>query len=133
MVHLDTNCLVDIHSPKSRVRFWLREKLRLGERVSCSVLAWAEYLCGPLSREERELSWQLIEGSPAKLDGFVAELGAQFFNATGRRRGSLADCLIAATAVSHNAVFITLNERDFLPFESLGLKLTKSERDLRSG
>ena len=126
MVHLDTSCLVDIHSPKSRVRFWLRQKLRLGERVSCSVLAWAEYLCGPLSREERELSWQLIEGSPAKLDGFVAELGAQFFNATGRRRGSLADCLIAATAVSHNAVFITLNERDFLPFESLGLKLTKN-------
>jgi predicted nucleic acid-binding protein len=126
MVHLDTNCLVDIHSPKSRVRFWLREKLRLGERVSCSVLAWAEYLCGPLSREERELSWQLIEGSPAKLDGFVAELGAQFFNATGRRRGSLADCLIAATAVSHNAVFMTLNERDFLAFESLGLKLTKN-------
>jgi predicted nucleic acid-binding protein len=126
MVHLDTSCLVDIHSPKSRVRFWLREKLRLGERVSCSALAWAEYLCGPLSREERELSWQLIEGSPAKLDGFVAELGAQFFNATGRRRGSLADCLIAATAVSHNAVFMTLNERDFLPFESLGLKLTKN-------
>ena len=126
MVHLDTNCLVDIHAPKSRVRFWLREKLRLGERVSCSALAWAEYLCGPLSREERELSWQLIEGSPAKLDSFVAELGAQFFNATGRRRGSLADCLIAATAVSHNAVFITLNERDFLPFESLGLKLTKN-------
>jgi predicted nucleic acid-binding protein len=108
MVHLDTSCLVDIHSPKSRVRFWLREKLRLGERVSCSALAWAEYLCGPLSREERELSWQLIEGSPAKLDGFVAELGAQFFNATGRRRGSLADCLIAATAVSHNAVFMTI-------------------------
>jgi len=126
MVHLDTDCLVDIHSPKSRVRFWLLEKLRLGERVSCSALAWAEYLCGPLSREERELSWQLIEGSPAKLDSFVAELGAQFFNATGRRRGSLADCLIAATAVSHNAVFMTMNERDFLPFESFGLKLTKN-------
>ena len=126
MVHLDTNCLVNIHSPKSRVRFWLLEKLRLGERVSCSALAWAEYLCGPLSREERELSWQLIEGSPAKFDGFVAQLGAQFFNATGRRRGSLADCLIAATAVSHNAVFMTMNERDFLPFESFGLKLTKN-------
>jgi predicted nucleic acid-binding protein len=94
-----------------------------GEKVSCSVLAWAEYLCGPLSKEERELSWQLIEGSPVPLDSFAAELGAQFFNSTGRRRGSLADCLIAATAVSSNAVLMTLNEPDFLVFESLGLQL----------
>jgi predicted nucleic acid-binding protein len=98
----------------------------VGEHVSCSVLAWAEYSCGPLSSEERELSWQLIEGSPVPLDGFIAELGAQFFNSTGRRRGSLADCLIAATAVNEDAVFLTLNRRDFLPFESLGLKLAKS-------
>jgi predicted nucleic acid-binding protein len=126
MIHLDTNCLVDIHSPRSRIRFLLLPKLRSGEKVSCSVLAWAEYLCGPLSREERELSWELIEGSPVPLDGFVAELGAQFFNSTGRRRGSFADCLIAATAVNQDAIFMTLNEDDFLPFESLGLKLAKS-------
>jgi predicted nucleic acid-binding protein len=90
------------------------------------VLAWAEYSCGPLSSEERELSWQLIEGSPVPLDRFIAELGAQFFNSTGRRRGSLADCLIAATAVNEDAVFLTLNRHDFLPFEPLGLKLAKS-------
>jgi predicted nucleic acid-binding protein len=125
MIHLDTNCLVDVHSSRSRVRSFLLSKLRLGERVSCSVLAWAEYLCGPVSREERELAWQLIEGSPAPLDSFVAELGAQFFNSTGRRRGSLADCLIAATAVIHDAVFITLNNHDFIPFEALGLKLAR--------
>jgi predicted nucleic acid-binding protein len=103
--------------------------LRAGESVSCSVLTWAEYLCGPLSSEERELSWQLIEGSPVPLDSFAAELGAQFFNSTERRRGSLADCLIAATAVSHGAVFMTLSERDFRPFEPLGLKLAKRARN----
>jgi predicted nucleic acid-binding protein len=125
MIHLDTNCLVDIQSPSSRVRSLLLSKLRLGERVSCSVLAWAEYLCGPVSAEERELSWQLIEGSPAPLDTFVAELGARFFNSTGRRRGSFADCLIAATAVSNDATLMTLNNHDFAPFESLGLKLAR--------
>jgi predicted nucleic acid-binding protein len=123
MIHLDTNCLIDIQAPKSRVRSWLLAKVRLGEKVSCSVLAWAEYLCGPLSSEERELSWQLIEGAPAPLDSFTSELGAEFFNATGRRRGSLADCLVAATAINHNAVFVTLNNHDFASFESLGLKL----------
>jgi predicted nucleic acid-binding protein len=125
MIHLDTNCLVDIQSPGSRVRSLLLSKLRLGERVSCSVLVWAEYLCGPVSAEERELSWRLIEESPAPLDTFVAELGARFFNSTGRRRGSFADCLIAATAVGHDAILMTLNNRDFVPFESLGLKLAR--------
>jgi predicted nucleic acid-binding protein len=122
MIHLDTNCLVDVHAPRSRIRSLLRPKLAASEKVSCSVLAWAEYLCGPLSKQERELSWQLIEGSPVPLDSFAAELGAQFFNSTGRRRGSLADCLIA-TAVSSNAVLMTLNVPDFLVFESLGLRL----------
>jgi predicted nucleic acid-binding protein len=125
MIHLDTNCLVDLHSPKSRIRSALLARLRAGERVSCSVLAWAEYLCGPTSTGERELSWQLIEASPVSLDEFAAELGAKFFNSTGRRRGSLADCLIAATAVSHGAAFLTLNHRDFVPFEPLGLNLAK--------
>jgi predicted nucleic acid-binding protein len=125
MIHLDTNCLIEIHASKSPLRSFLLSKVRQGEKLSCSVLAWAEYLCGPVSGEERQLSWQLIEGSPASLEGFVAELGALFFNATGRRRGSLADCLIAATAVTHSALFITLNNRDFLPFEPLGLNLAK--------
>ena len=123
MIHLDTNCLVDVHAPRSRVRLLLRPRLAVGEKVSCSVLAWAEYLCGPLSRQERELSWQLIEGSPVPLDSFATELGAQFFNSTGRRRGSLADCLIAAIAISSDAVLMTLNEANFLVFESLGLRL----------
>jgi predicted nucleic acid-binding protein len=86
-------------------------------------LVWAEYLCGPLSSEERDLSWQLIQGATVPLESFVAELGAQFFNSSGRRRGSLADCLIAATAVNHNATFLTLDNSDFLPFKALGLKL----------
>jgi predicted nucleic acid-binding protein len=123
MIHLDTNCLIDIHSPGSQIRSWLLSKVRSGEQVSCSVLVWAEYLCGPLSSAERELSGQLIEGAPVPLESFAAELGAQFFNSTGRRRGSLADCLIAATAVDHRAMFLTLDNRDFLPFKSLGLKL----------
>ena len=123
MIHLDTNCLIDIHSPGSQLRSWLLSKVRSGEHVSCSVLVWAEYLCGPLSSEERELSWQLIEGAPVPLESFAAELGAQFFNSIGRRRGSLADCLIAATAVDHRATFLTLDNRDFLPFKSLGLKV----------
>ena len=105
MIHLDTNCLIDIHSAGSKIRAWLSSRVRSGEQLSCSVLVWAEYLCGPLSSEERELSWQLIEGAPIPLESFVAELGAQFFNSTGRRRGSLADCLIAATAVNRTPRF----------------------------
>jgi predicted nucleic acid-binding protein len=63
-----------------------------------------------------------MQNPPVVLDRFIAELGAEFFNATGRR-GSLADCLIAATAVSQDVILLSLD--NFRVFESLGLKLAK--------
>jgi predicted nucleic acid-binding protein len=65
-------------------------------------------------------------GVPIVLDRFIAELGAEFFNATGRPRGSLPDCLIAATAVSQDAILVSLD--DFRAFESLGLKFGQVEK-----
>ncbi len=52
-----------------------------------------------------------------------AGLAAKLFNATGRRRGTMADCMIAAAAIGDGAKLATSNPRDFLRMESSGLEV----------
>ena len=122
MIHLDTSFLIraGVHGTTEGRR--LRKWLRAGEQVRISSVAWAEYLCGPVSARAVEDAAELF-GEPAPFDATAATLAAQLFNASGRRRGTLADCMIAATALGAGASLATSNARDFERLVAAGVRL----------
>ena len=123
MIHLDTSFLIsalDPGSPEDRIlRGWVRD----GETLAMSTVAWAEFLCGPLTPTEAELAEEII-GLRRDFTLDHAATTARLFNESGRRRGSLIDCMIAAAAIADNAPIATRNTSDFRRFEDSGLTLT---------
>jgi len=122
MIHLDSSYLIRAVLPGSPEGARLGAWLSSGEQVEVGVVAWAEFLCGPLAPGERRLA-RTLAGEPVPLTRADAARGAELFNLAGRRRGSLADCLIAATCLRVGAVLATNNVDDFRRFEPAGLRL----------
>jgi predicted nucleic acid-binding protein len=122
MIHLDTSFLIRALCPGSPQERQLLIWLDGPGSVSLSTVAWAEFLCGPVSAEVTAIARTLL-GEPVPLGTAGAERAAQLFNDTGRRRGSLLDCLIAATAIEVGAQLATENPRDFERFKAAGLDL----------
>jgi predicted nucleic acid-binding protein len=122
VIHLDTSYLIRALVPRSieerRLRAWLRRR----EPVRISSIAWAEFLCGPVAAPVIEEVAEVV-GEPTSFDAVDAILAAEMFNAAGRRRGSLLDCMIAASALGANARLATSNPADFRRFVSFGLDL----------
>lgn len=122
MIHFDTSFLVRslrAGSPESkRLEAWTTAN----ETFAMSTIAWTEFLCGPLDEAAVSLATVIVD---RRMDytAEMATLAAQLFNSTGRRRGSLADCMIAAAAISDRAPIATSNPRDFARFEAHGLEM----------
>jgi predicted nucleic acid-binding protein len=122
VIQLDTSFLIRAlvrHSPEDALlRRWLRDRTPLG----VSAIAWTEFLCGPLRPREVELAAQIVgEVLPFRLD--EATVAAELFNGSGRRRGTLVDCMLAASAISRDAALATSNPADFHRLEARGLKV----------
>jgi predicted nucleic acid-binding protein len=123
MIHLDTNYLIGLAVPGSSPAQNVDQWLAAGETLGASMLAWTEFLNGPVSTNEIALVESVIEGNLFSFEKPTAVLAAQLFNQGGRRRGSRFDCLIAATAILAGAELATENTKDFAPFVPFGLKL----------
>ena len=121
MIQLDTNFLIRVLVRGSAEDQMLRNWLRQGEAIMNTV-AWAEFLCGPIAPDHLELASAIVsERVPfLEVDSVKA---AKLFNASGRRRGSFADCMIAATALRLEAPLATANPSDFVRFKDEGLLL----------
>ena len=124
MIHLDTSFLIRALVPGSpegaQVRAWLRGDVPL--RISS--IAWSEFLCGPVDSEASRLA-ALVVGEAIGFTAADAELAASLFNGngSGRRRGTLLDSMIAATAIRAGAALATADRVDFTRFHAAGLEL----------
>ena len=120
MIHLDTSFLIRALVAGSAEDQGLRQWLSDGVPVGLSAIVWAEFLCGPVESHDVELAGRVIP-EPVAFVSQDAHLAAGLFNLSGRRRGSLIDCMIAATAIRVGAKLATTNPADFRRLESGGL------------
>lgn len=122
ILHLDTSLLIRALVRGSAEDRRLREWLRAGSELAISAVGWAEFLCGPVDPHALELAGRVVSlRVPFTEDD--ASLAADLFVRTGRRRGSLADCMIAATALRAAAPLATANPADFRRFQAEGLEI----------
>lgn len=119
MIHLDTSFLIHALLPESPADRRLRDWLRGGDDLAISSVAWAEFLCGPVGDSELESVMSILR-EIVPYTGVDAETTTRLFNLGGRRRGSLADCMIAAVAVRAGASLATVNPGDFRRFATAG-------------
>jgi predicted nucleic acid-binding protein len=120
---LDTNALIAL-SDSEHVLFHIIEgAVKSAAQASTCAIAWHEYVRGPLLDKDRTRALRIIENRIHALGLKDAELAATLFNQTGRRKGSSADCLIAAVAIRIKAEFLTWNLEDFRLFIPHGLRL----------
>ena len=122
MIHLDTNFLILAGRIGTAQAAQYNAWLVAGERFAVSAMAWAEFQCGPATLVEARTAMKMVE-EVVPIMPADATKGAELFNLAGRRRGSLADCLIAAVALRCGASPATENRADFAPFVSAGLQV----------
>ena len=91
-----------------------------GARSDDRSVAWTELLCGPIHPAQVELVMRVV---PTRLPFLEddAVVAARLFNQSGRRRGTLMDCMIAATALRARAPLATASPNDFRGLEASGL------------
>ena len=122
MIHFDTNFLIFTLIPGSAEDRRVLALRAAGESFNISAMAWAEFRCGPVTAEDVATAARMLpQTEPVTAED--AERGAELVNAGGRRRGSLADCLIAACCVRVGAELATNNLDDFRLFEPFGLRI----------
>ncbi|PYQ04355.1 MAG: hypothetical protein DMF82_10860 [Acidobacteria bacterium] len=122
MIHLDTSFLIRALAPGSAEDRTLREWLLNDEPVGISSIGWAEFLCGPVEMRHVELVRRIVH-EPDPFGRREAELAAELFNNSGRRRGSLSDCMVAASAVRAGGSLATANADDFRRLARSGLRI----------
>jgi predicted nucleic acid-binding protein len=122
VIHFDTSFLIAASVAGSPAHLQIQTWVASGETFGISVVAWTEFLCGPLDAQAEDLARNMFP-QPEPFLPQDATVAAHLFNQSGRRSRSLADCMIAAIAIRCGAKVATANLNDFQPLVKLGLAL----------
>jgi len=122
VIQLDTSFLIRALLAGSDEDKALRQWLRRRESLTMSAIGWTEFVCGPVTPVAADAARRLV-GEPLPFTAVESDRAAELFSETGRRRGSLVDCMIAATAIEAGDRLATSNSSDFSRFLRLGLEI----------
>jgi len=123
MIHLDTNLLIGALDGSDGQHQFARQVLARPGPFFCSAVAWMEFQSHLLPPSLSEIAHGILTGGILPFDTAAANLAGQLFLATGSKRRTRLDTMIAATAILSGAELATANPDDFLPFVAHGLKL----------
>ena len=121
MIHLDTNILIDLVTAGSPQVALVRDWLADGQILTVSAIAWSEFCNGPHSRTQKDAVHAILGGGVLAFSEEHAEQASRLYHYTRRRRGSHADCMIAAAALCSRHPLATRNLKDFQKFIPHGL------------
>ncbi len=122
-LHLDTNLLIDLVTAGSPHVALIRQWLADGEELGASAIAWSEFCNGPHTARQKDAVFAVLARRVSDFTWQQAEDASRLFHRTGRRRGSHADCMIAAAAIAAQVPIATRNVKDFERFVPFGLSL----------
>jgi len=112
MIHLDTSFLIHALMPGTREDALLRTWLAAAETIVMGAVGLGRVPLWPAQQRRLGRGPAVYRPVPDfNRDHAVAT--ARLFIESGRRRGSLADCMIAAAALSDAASIATTNKADF--------------------
>jgi predicted nucleic acid-binding protein len=123
MIQLDTSYLVAMVTVGSAGAGKVGTWLKAGKSVTTSAVAWSEFCNGPLSKAQKDAAFAVLDRKITDFTWREAEEASRLFNLSGRRRGSHADCMIAASAILSGSPLATLNTEDFQRLVPFGLVL----------
>lgn len=123
MIQLDTNILIDLVTVGSPQVALIRKWVKAGKKLTASAITWSEFCNGPHTRDQKEAIYAILQKNVLPFDEKQAEEASRLFHYTGRRRGSHADCMIAAAAICSKVPVATRNIKDFERFIPYGLQL----------
>jgi len=111
-VLLDTDVLIDVLRGRSRTRAFVLDLTREATPC-CSVITVAELHAG-MRDSERDVTTALLDGLIIlPVTRHIAEVAGDLRRAAGKATPSIADCLIAATAVAETMSVVTGNVRHY--------------------
>jgi predicted nucleic acid-binding protein len=112
--HLDTDFLVYALSVGGPERRRLRTLAESDAELQMSAIAWYEFSRGPRTPEQLAVARAFLgeDGVVAFTEASAAEAG-DVFRRLGSPRRRAADVAIGVAAVTHRAVLLTRNAKDF--------------------
>ena len=121
LIQLDTNILIDLAPVGCPHLGPIWSWLQAGEKFAASAIAWSEFCNGPHSRQQKDAVFAVLEQRVTDFSWQMGEQASRLFHYTGRKRGSHADCMIAAAAMLAGDCLATRNAKDFQKYVPLGL------------